>query len=113
MKGVCTVRRYAQTIRLRAEDEAAYVGYHAAVWPSVLKTIAACGIRNYSIFLGGGVLFATFEYHGEDYDADMRAMAADPETQRWWSIMDPMQMPMDEAASNVKWMPLTEVFHVD
>ena len=85
------MRRYAQVIRVAAGDEAEYIRYHAAVWPTVLKTIAECGIRNYSIFLRSGVLFAYFEYHGTDYEADMRKMAADPETQRWWAIMDPMQ----------------------
>jgi L-rhamnose mutarotase len=105
--------RYAQIIRLRAEDEEEYIRYHAAVWPTVLATIAACNIRNYSIFLRDGVLFAYFEYHGTDYAADMRKMAADSETQRWWKIMDPMQMPMENAAAGEKWSPLPEVFHVD
>lgn len=107
------MQRYAQIIQLRPEDEAEYVRYHTQVWPSVLQTVADCGIRNYSIFLRNGVLFAYFEYHGADYAADMRRMAADPETQRWWTIMDPMQMPMDDAASGEKWSLLREVFHVD
>ena len=107
------MRRYAQVIQLRKEDEAEYIRYHADVWPTVLQTIADCGIKNYSIFLRGGVLFAYFEYHGTDFDADMRKMAADPETQRWWKIMDPMQKPMDDAAAGEKWSMLTEVFHVD
>jgi L-rhamnose mutarotase len=105
--------RYAQVIQLRPEDEAEYIRYHAEVWPSVLNTIAACGIRNYSIFLRNGVLFAYFEYHGEDYAADMVKMAADPETQRWWSIMDPMQHPMHDAQPGEKWSVAREVFHFD
>ncbi len=105
------MRRYAQSIQLRAEDEAEYIRLHADVWPAVLSTIADCGIRNYSIFLRNGVLFAYFEYHGSDYEADMRKMAACPETQRWWTIMDPMQKPMDDALHGEKWSPLQEVFH--
>ena len=31
----------------------------------------ACNIRNYTIFYREGVLFAYFEYHGEDFAADM------------------------------------------
>lgn len=107
------MRRYAQAIQLRPEHEAEYIRYHAAVWPSVLRTIEACGIRNYSIFLRAGVLFAYFEYHGADYDADMRRMAADPETQRWWRLMDPMQQPMPYAGGDEKWSELREVFHFD
>ena len=107
------MKRFAQMIRLRPEVEAEYVRYHAAVWPTVLDTIAACGIRNYSIFLRNGVLFAYFEYHGTDYAADMRKMAADPETQRWWAIMDPMQQRMADALPGEKWSEAHEVFHFD
>lgn len=105
------LQRYAQVIRLRPEDEAEYVRHHAAVWPTVLQTIADCNIRNYSIFLRNGMLFAYFEYHGSDYNADMRRMAACPHTQRWWKIMDPMQLPMEDAAPGDHWSGLREVFH--
>ena len=107
------MQRYGQVIQLRPEHKAEYVRYHAAVWPGVLKTIAECGIRNYSIFLRNGVLFAYFEYHGSDFSADMKKMAADPETQRWWAIMDPMQAVMSDAGPGEKWSEMTEVFHFD
>lgn len=107
------MQRYAQVIRLRPEQEAEYIRYHADVWPTVLNTIADCHIRNYSIFLHGGILFAYFEYHGTDYAADMRRMAADPETQRWWKIMDPMQVPLADAPAGSRWTELREVFHFD
>jgi L-rhamnose mutarotase len=107
------MRRFGQLIHLRPEDEAEYIRYHADVWPGVLKTIAECGMRNYSIFLRSGTLFAYFEYHGTDFQADMRKMAADPETQRWWAIMDPMQKPLDDAGPGEKWADMAEVFHFD
>jgi L-rhamnose mutarotase len=107
------MRRYAQVIQLRPEYEAEYIQYHAEVWPAVLRTIADCGIRNYSIFLRHGILFAYFEYHGGDFEADMQKMAADPETQRWWAIMDPMQATMEDAAEGDKWSEMIEVFHFD
>ena len=108
------MRRYAQVIQLLPHRREEYLRYHEKVWPSVLSTIEACNIRNYSIFLHDGLLIAYFEYHGEDYEADMRKMAADPETQRWWSIMDPMQQPLDEAAkAGKRWLEVPEVFHFD
>lgn len=107
------MRRYGQLIRLRPEDEVEYIRYHADVWPTVLATINDCNIRNYSIFLRNGLLFAYFEYHGTDFAADMRKMAADPETQRWWSIMDPMQTAMADAEPGEKWSPLREIFYFD
>ncbi len=107
------MQRMAQLIRLRPECRDEYIRYHAAVWPTVLATIEACHIRNYSIFLHDELLFACFEYYGEDYPADMRRMAADPETQRWWSIMDPMQEPLSDAPQGERWTAISEVFHFD
>jgi L-rhamnose mutarotase len=107
------VRRYAQIIRLRPEYEAEYIRYHAEVWPQVLKTISECSIRNYSIFLHNGMLFAYFEYHGGDYAADMQKMAECPATQRWWQIIDPMQQPIHDVLPNERWAEMREVFHFD
>lgn len=107
------MKRFAEVIRVRPEFEADYVRYHTEVWPGVLKTITACNMRNYSIFLRSGVLFGYFEYHGTDFEADMQKMAEDPETQRWWELMDPMQERMPDAQPGEKWAPMREVFHLD
>lgn len=107
------MRRYCQLIRLHSEFREEYVRYHTAVWPSVLVMIDECNICNYSIFLHGDLLIAYFEYHGSDYEGDMRRMAADPETQRWWSIMDPMQEPLPDAQAGHRWLEIPEVFHFD
>jgi L-rhamnose mutarotase len=108
-----SVRRYGSAIMLRPEKEAEYRKLHAAVWPGVLAQIRASGIRNYTIFLRDGVLFSYFEYVGEDYEADMAAMAADPVTQDWWRLTDPCQQPMPGTAEGEHWAALEEVFHVD
>jgi L-rhamnose mutarotase len=105
--------RYGQIIRVRPERLEEYKAYHARVWPEVLKTITRCHIRNYSIFHRDGLLFAYFEYHGDDFAADMAAMAADPKTQEWWAVMRPMQEPMATAAPGDWWADMTEVFHTD
>ena len=90
-----------------------YVAAHAAVWPSVLAKITECNIRNYSIFPRKGQLFAYFEYVGDDFEADMAKMAADPETQRWWAWMMPLQAPVEGRAEGEWWHTLDEVFHTD
>jgi len=107
------LQRYGQIIQLRPEDEQRYIEHHADVWPGVLATIADCNISNYSIFLRNGLLFGYFEYHGADFEADMKKMAACPETQRWWALMDPMQTPMPDALNGEKWSEMREVFHFD
>jgi L-rhamnose mutarotase len=112
------MKRYGMIIGLRPEKAEEYKRLHAAVWPEVLKTIADCHIRNYSIFLrqledGQLYLFSYFEYLGSDFAADMARMAADPATQRWWSICEPCQRPLANRAAKEWWANLQEVFHVD
>jgi L-rhamnose mutarotase len=40
-------------------------------------------------------------------------MAADPHTQKWWSINMPLQQPLDTRAEGDWWASMEEVFHVD
>lgn len=107
------MRRFASVIRLRAEKEQEYRRLHSAVWPSVLDTLRAANVTNYSIFLRDGLLFSYHEYNGDDYPADMSRIAADPETQVWWRLTDPCQQPLDSAAEGEWWTPAEEVFHLD
>ena len=107
------VQRFGQVIGLDPASAESYERYHRQVWPGVLATIGACNIRNFSIFRFGDLLFGYYEYVGNDHAADMARMAADPETQRWWAIMEPMQRPLDSRAAGEWWHSLPEVFHVD
>jgi L-rhamnose mutarotase len=106
-------RRYGQVLRLRPGAKEEYVRYHANVWPEVLHTIRECNIRNYSIFYKDDSLFAYFEYVGNDFEADMAKMAADPKTQEWWAIMKPLQEPLPTRAAGEWWANMEEVFHTD
>ena len=107
------MKRYGQIIGLKPDAVARYDDLHVAVLSDVLATIAACNIRNYSIFRSGTLLFAYFEYIGTDFDADMAKMAADPKTQEWWTLTDPLQVPLDGRAPGEWWARMTEVFHTD
>ncbi len=80
---------FGQIGRLKSEKIGFYCKLHADVWPRVRKTITECHLQNYSIFLHGDLVFAYFEYTGEDYDADMEKMAKDPVTQEWWEHTKP------------------------
>ena len=70
------VRRFGQVIRVKPDRIAEYEALHAAPWPGVLAAIERGNIRNYSIFRHGTTLFGYYEYVGEDYPADMAAIAA-------------------------------------
>ena len=107
------MKRYGQVIGLKPEHYDEYVEAHADVWPGVLAKISECNIRNYSIFHRAGQMFAYFEYVGDDFAADMQKMADDPETQRWWDWMMPMQEPLADRAEGEWWADMEEVFHTD
>lgn len=107
------MRRFGQAIGVEPARYQEYATAHANVWPGVLARITDCNIRNYSIYAFGDQLFAYFEYHGDDFEADMRRMADDPETQRWWAHVMPMQRPLAGRADGEWWATMTEVFHVD
>jgi L-rhamnose mutarotase len=107
------VRRFGQRIRVRPERIEEYERLHAEAWPGVLEQIRRSNIRNYSIYRHGNDLFAYFEYVGDDFEADMAAMAADETTQRWWAQTDAMQNPLPDRAPDSWWLTMEEVFHTD
>ena len=105
-------------IGIRDEKIAEYKRLHAAVWPDVLEVIKECNLNNYSIYLkrlddGRHYLFSYFEYAGNDYEADMKKMAADPATQKWWALCMPCQRPVEPRAEGEWWAEMEEVFHRD
>jgi L-rhamnose mutarotase len=112
------MQRYGMIIGLKEEQAGEYKRLHAAVWPGVLATIAACNLRNFSIYLrrlpdGKLYLFSYYEYVGSDFAADMARMAADPTTQKWWACCMPCQAPLADRGEGQWWAPMEEVFHCD
>jgi L-rhamnose mutarotase len=110
--------RYGSLVRLRPEHLEEYKRLHRTVWPEVLHAIRVSKIRNYSIYLrklpdGHHYLFSYFEYIGDDFEADMARLAADPKTQEWWAICKPLQEPLSDRAPGEWWADMEEVFHLD
>jgi L-rhamnose mutarotase len=106
------MRRFGSVIRLRPEHREEYLRLHEDVWPTVQATLVAANIRNYTIFLHGDLLIAYYEYVGTDHAADQARIAADPETQRWWTLTDPCQESIADEGSGLWWAPLTEIWHL-
>lgn len=99
-------RPVGSIVGLRPESVEEYRAIHARVVPGVLRRISLSNIRNYSIFLRDGILFSQQEYVGTDYAADMAAIAADAETQKWWVVTDAMQVPLADRAPGAWWTAL-------
>ena len=104
------MKRFGQHAKLKPECVEEYKNLHAAAWHDVLKTLHACNLQNYSIYLKGTDLFAYFEYVGEDFDADMDRMAADPVTQDWWNHTKPC---FEKHVQQIYYLDMEEIFHYD
>jgi len=107
------MKRVASVIGIAPDPIEAYEALHADAWPAILERLTASSIHNYSIYRYAELLFSYFEYSGEDFEADMAAVAEDPETQRWWDICKPMQRPVADRAEGEWWKGIVEVFHLD
>ena len=107
------MKRYGMVINIRPEKIKEYKKLHASVWSEVQKKITECNIQNYSIYLKDNTLFSYFEYTGNDFDADMAKMAADPTTQKWWDVCKPCQQPIETCQEGEWWANMEEVFHQD
>lgn len=112
------VERYGSVIGIKEDRIEEYKKLHAEAWPGVLEMIRECNIRNYSIYLGEVApeqyyLFAYFEYTGDDFEKDMEKMKADPTTQKWWELCDPMQSPIPTRREEEWWHRMEEVFYTD
>jgi L-fuconate dehydratase len=112
-----TPQRRGQLIRLKPEKYAEYRRLHAEPWPEVLAMLRAANIHNYSIYHKHGLLFAYFEYHGQDFATDMARIARDPRTHDWWALTDPCQEPVEGNSTGSRagnwWADMEELFHLD
>jgi L-rhamnose mutarotase len=109
------MRRYGHVLGLKPDRIAEYKRLHAAVWPGVLDLIADCNIKNYTIFLKEpeNLLFAYYEYHGDDFAADMAKMAEIKVMQDWWELCIPCQEPLPTRKPGEWWAVMEEVFHTE
>ncbi|KAG8899902.1 hypothetical protein FRC01_010333 [Tulasnella sp. 417] len=128
------MKRFCQVIELRKQYKEEYLKYVMSVEAESDRRQHAPGLKkahieDYSIsFLPvpvypstdpeiAGLLIASFKYSGNDLEGDMKDLAADPETQRWWKLTDPMQKSLVKGATGSAdgewWLNIDEVFRLD
>jgi L-rhamnose mutarotase len=119
MAGLCYsqpkpgVRRIGMVIRIKPERIAEYKKLHADSNRGVRDLLGKANIRNFSIFLrqlddGQYYLFGYYEYTGNNYEAAMAKLAAEPRNKEWLLVTDPMQIPLKGENS---WALMEEVYH--
>lgn len=111
------VRRVAQLVELKPDEQQRYREMHAEVWPEVVAALKRAHVRNYSIFLaeidGKKCLLSYFEYTGSNFETDMATIAADPTTRdKWWPITDACQLRLPGTPAGQQWLPAEMVMHL-
>ena len=99
--------RVAWVMKLKPGNEAIYKAKHDAIWPEMLELMKRDGIRNFSIYRYGLLLFAYLERDTPPPEDT----PTDPVIWRWWEMMAPY-METNPDFSPVQ-EPVEEMFHVD
>lgn len=107
------VKRIGMVIGVKPERLKEYRELHSDSHPGVRDLLAQANIRNFTIFLtempdGMPYLFGYYEYHGNDYQADMARLSDEPRNAEWLSMTDPMQIPLPGEPT---WKPMEEIYH--
>jgi len=105
------INRIGRVIGIKPDQIEAYKRLHAG--PGVRDLLRQAHIHNFSIFLrqledGRFYEFAYYEYTGDDYEADMAWLAAQPANKEWMALCDPMQIPLSGEA---EWAIMESVYY--
>lgn len=109
------MQRMGLVIGIVPEKIEEYTELHADVWPEIHQLLDKAHIRNYSIFLREpeNLLFAYWEYHGENFEADMQFIADEDAMRRWWALCSPCQAPLESRNRGEHWAMMQQVFYHD
>jgi L-rhamnose mutarotase len=94
------IKRVGMVIKLKPEYIEEYRALHADSNSGVRDLLVKANMRNFSIFLhqlddGNYYEFGYYEYHGNDFEADMAKLAKEDRNIEWLKVCDPMQVPLD------------------
>lgn len=81
------------------------------IWPEIVASIRAAGIRDLEIFRAGNRLVMVMDVP-DDFSpaAKAAADAADPRVQAWEALMSKFQQRLPFAEPGEKWVPMTRMF---
>lgn len=105
------MKRYGQVIKVDEKNKELYIDYHKKVPKEIKDLIHQCNMRNYNIFIKDDLLFAYFEYVGNDFEADMKKMAENEDNKKWWELVRPFQIPLNTAKAGEFWADMDEVYY--
>ena len=90
------VKRVGMVVGIRPDVIDEYKRLHADDNPGVRDLLNKYNMHNFSIFLhkidGKWYEFGYYEYTGDDFEADMAKLDAEPRNKAWLKVCDPMQV---------------------
>jgi L-rhamnose mutarotase len=106
-------KRIGMVIGIKPKVIDEYKRLHADSNPGVRDLLSIANMENFSIFIhqfddGKYYLFGYYEYTGEDFDADMAALAKKERNIEWLKVCDPMQIPFEGQNS---WSVMEQVYY--
>jgi L-rhamnose mutarotase len=100
-------QRSAFVLRVRPDRIDDYLEAHLRVWPEMLDTLRAAGIRNYTIFRADSEVFGYFE--ADDVAAAGEYLGAQEVSARWQDAMSEL---LEERVPDAGPPPLEEIFRL-
>jgi len=108
------IKRVGMVVRIKPEKIKQYKELHADSNAGVRDLLNKYHMHNFSIFLqpieGKWYEFGYYEYSGDDFEADMAALAKEPRNIEWLKVCDPMQIPLPGEKG---WTKMERVYHND
>lgn len=106
------VKRVGMVVKLKTEFVDEYRALHEAGNPGVRDLLSKYHMRNFNIFLQkieeAWYEFGYYEYHGDDFEADMKTLSDEPRNKAWLEICNPMQEPLTGERG---WAEMERVYH--
>ena len=106
------IKRIGMVIKLKEDEIEAYKRIHGDNHHGVRDLLIKYNMRNFSIFLiqledGNYYEFGYYEYTGDNFEEDMKNLAAEPRNRAWLKVTDAMQNPLPGYES---WAEMEPIF---
>lgn len=106
------IKRVGMVVGIDPEKIPEYKRLHANDYAGVRDLLSKYHMKNFNIFLqkmpdGKWYEFGYYEYHGEDFEADMAKLDKEPRNIEWLKVCDPMQIPLPGASG---WTEMEQVY---
>ena len=100
--------RYAFQLHVRAGKENEYDKRHESVWPELMNDLRDAGVREYSIFRRGQMLFLYLKV--DDFDQFLERMKRSVANQKWQAMMSDFFEPVADLKAGENFAMMREVF---